>query len=184
MLIAVVPFKSSDPPKSRLASVLDSGGRRALARQMLDHVLDTLRGAGIKSVTVEGGDDLNRDAALAAHRAQAAGATELLWVMADLPYLGVGDVEAMIAAGRDSAVVIAQAKDGGTNAMLLRPPTIIGFAFSAAQPSAALHAEQARAKGIEPAIIKRPGLASDIDTPADLALLSEHAAYRSFRYVA
>lgn len=184
MLIAVVPMKSVDPPKGRLAGVLDAGGRRALARQMLDHVIDTLRAAGIKSVNVEGGDDLNRDATLAAHRAQAAGATELLWVMADLPYLTVADVTAMIEAGRTSAVVIAEARDGGTNAMLLRPPTAIGFAFSSAQPSAALHAEQARAKGIEPAIVTRPGLARDIDTPADLAQLAEHAAYRSFRNVA
>ena len=184
MLIAVVPMKSVDLAKSRLAGVLDAGGRRALARQMLDHVLDTLREAGIKSVNVEGGDDLNRDATLAAHRAQAAGATELLWVMADLPYLSAADIQAMIEAGRTSAVVIAEANDGGTNAMLLRPPTAIGFAFSSAQPSAALHAEQARAKGIEPAIVKRPGLASDIDTPADLAALAEQAAYRTYRHVA
>ena len=184
MLIAVVPMKSMDLAKSRLAGVLDAGGRRALARQMLDHVLDTLREVGIKSVNVEGGDDLNRDATLAAHRAQAAGATELLWVMADLPYLTVDDIKAMIDAGRTSAVVIAEANDGGTNAMLLRPPTAIGFAFSSAQPSGRLHAEQARAKGIEPVLVKRPGLARDIDTPSDLIALTEHASYRSFRHVA
>ncbi len=184
MLIAVVPVKSMDLAKSRLSGVLNASGRRALARQMLDHVLDTLHQAGIKSVNVEGGDDLNRDAALAAHRAQAAGATELLWVMADLPYLAVDDIAAMIEASRKSAVVIAEAKDGGTNALLLRPPTAIGFAFSSSQPSAALHAAEARAKGIEPAILKRPGLARDIDTPADLELLAEHAAYRSYSNVA
>ena len=189
MLIAVVPVKSMDLAKSRLSGVLNATGRRALARQMLDHVLDTLHQAGIKSVNVEGGDDLNRDAALAAHRAQAAGATELLWVMADLPYLAVEDIAAMIEASRHTppgsrAVVIAEAKDGGTNALLLRPPTAIGFAFSSSQPSGALHAAEARAKGIEPAILKRPGLARDIDTPADLALLAEHAAYRSYANVA
>jgi 2-phospho-L-lactate guanylyltransferase (CobY/MobA/RfbA family) len=49
------------------------------------------------------------------------GARELLLVMADLPYLAAADIAAMIEAGRTSDVVIAEAKDGGTNALLLRP---------------------------------------------------------------
>ena len=91
----------------------------------------------------------------------------------------------MIEAGRKSAVVIAEAKDGGTNALLLRPPTVLQFAFATARPSAAFHADHARNAGIEPAIVRRPGLARDIDTPDDLqALVSDHPAYRVFRHVA
>src|SRR5438128_12410741 len=125
MLTAVVPMKSMDLAKSRLAAVLDAAGRRRLARQMLDHVLETLREAGLSSVRVASGDqgegDLNVDVTSAARLVQAAGATDLLLVMADLPYLSVADVAALIEAGRKSPVVIAEAKDGRTNALLLRP---------------------------------------------------------------
>jgi 2-phospho-L-lactate guanylyltransferase len=109
----------------------------------------------------------------------------MLLVMADLPYLATDDIAALIDAGRRNAVVIAEAKDGGTNALLLRPPTALDFSFASHRPSAALHAEQAHRAGLEPAIVRRPGLARDIDTPADLAaLVSDHPAYRVFRHVA
>ncbi len=186
MPTAVVPMKSMDLAKSRLAAVLDPAGRRALACQMLDHVLETLRQAGVSPVRVaDGNRDLNSDVAAAAHLVQGEGATDLLLVMADLPYLAADDIAALIEAGRRSPVVIAEAKDGGTNALLLRPPTVLDFAFASGQPSASRHAEKARAAGIEPVIVRRPGLARDIDTPADLAnLASDHPAYRVYRHVA
>jgi 2-phospho-L-lactate guanylyltransferase len=206
MPTAVVPVKSIDLAKSRLAAVLDPARRRALAAQMLRHVLDTLRDAGLSPVCVASDDpevltlaaelgarklsgvgdtDLNAAAATAARVVQADGATDLLLLTGDLPYLSTADITALIEAGRTSAVVIAEAKDGGTNALLLRPPTAIGFAFTTRQPSAKLHVELARKAGIEPAIVRRPGLARDIDTPADLAnLATEHPAYRIFRHVA
>ena len=186
MPTAVVPMKSMDLAKSRLAGVLEPAGRRTLARQMLDHVLETLRQAGISPVRIADGDrDLNADVAAAAHLVQDEGATDLLLVMADLPYLAPDDIAALLEAGRQSAVVIAEAKDGGTNALLLRPPTALQFAFATGQPSARRHAELARAAGIEPTIVRRPGLARDIDTPADLAALaSDHPAYRVYRHVA
>ncbi|HTR86116.1 MAG TPA: 2-phospho-L-lactate guanylyltransferase [Reyranella sp.] len=188
MLTAVVPVKSMELAKGRLSTVLDPGGRRALAEKMLQHVLDTLREAGLATVRMargEAGGDLNEDAAAAARQAAADGATDLLLVTADLPYLSAADIAAMIEAGRTSPVVIAEAKDGGTNALLLRPPTAIGFAFATNQPSATLHADLARKAGIEPAIVRRPGLARDIDTPADLAaLVADHPAYQVFRHVA
>ncbi len=206
MPTAVVPVKSIDLAKSRLGAVLDPPRRRALAGQMLRHVLDTLRDAGLSSVCVASDDrevltlaeesgahklsgvgdtDLNAAAATAARKVQNDGAAALLLLTADLPYLSTADIAALIDAGRGSAVVIGEAKDGGTNALLLRPPTAIGFAFATNQPSAKLHAELARKAGIEPAIVRRPGLARDIDTPADLAnLATEHPAYRVFRHVA
>jgi 2-phospho-L-lactate guanylyltransferase len=186
MPTAVVPVKSMSLAKSRLAGVLDAAGRRALAEQMLTHVIGILREAGLSSIRIATGDrDLNADATSAARLAEADGAVDLLLVMADLPYLSSQDIAAMIEAGRQSPVVIAEAKDGGTNALLLRPPTAIEFAFSTETPSAALHAERATAAGFAPRLVRRPGLARDIDTPADLAALaSDHAAYRVFRHVA
>jgi len=188
-MLAVVPMKSMDLAKGRLSGVLDAAGRRALAQQMLEHVLATLREAGLANVQVASADngtgDLNADVAAAARRAEQQGARELLLVMADLPYLTAADIAALIEAGRTSDIVIAEAKDGGTNALLLRPPTVLQFAFATARPSAAFHADHARNAGIEPAFVRRPGLARDIDTPDDLqALVSDHPAYRVFRHVA
>ncbi len=189
MLTAVVPMKSTEFAKSRLAPVLDAAGRRALAQQMLDHVLATLRDAGLGSVRVAGDNqgkgDLNADVTEAARLVEREGASHLLLVMADLPYLASDDIAALIEAGRDNAVVIAEAKDGGTNAMLLTPPTVLEFAFATHRPSATFHADSARRAGIEPMILRRPGLARDIDTPADLAaLVADHPAYQVFRHVA
>ena len=186
MLFAIVPLKSMYLAKSRLAGVLEPAQRASLAWIMSEHVLATLREAGISPVRVVNGDhDLNADVTEAAALAQMQGATDLLLVMADLPYLATDDIAALIEAGRTAKVVIAEAKDGGTNALLLKPPTVLRFAFSRERPSAQSHAEQARAAGIEPTVVRRPGLARDIDTPADLAaLLADHPAYRVFRHVA
>jgi 2-phospho-L-lactate guanylyltransferase len=188
MLTAVVPMKSTELAKSRLAPVLDAAGRRALAQQMLHHVLGILRGAGLPVHVAgdnQGKGDLNADVTEAARLVARDGATHLLLVMADLPYLSADDIAALIEAGHDNAVVIAEAKDGGTNAMLLTPPTVLEFAFATHRPSATFHAESARRAGIEPLILRRPGLARDIDTPADLAaLVADHPAYQVFRHVA
>ncbi|MEI6203652.1 MAG: DUF2064 domain-containing protein, partial [Enhydrobacter sp.] len=147
------------------------------------------RDAGLGSVRVAGDNqgkgDLNADVTEAARLVEREGASHLLLVMADLPYLAADDIAALIEAGRDNAVVIAEAKDGGTNAMLLTPPTVLEFAFATHRPSATFHAESARRAGIEPVILRRPGLARDIDTPADLAaLVADHPAYQVFRHVA
>jgi 2-phospho-L-lactate guanylyltransferase (CobY/MobA/RfbA family) len=62
---------------------------------------------------------------------------------------------------------------------------VLEFAFATHRPSATFHAESARRAGIEPLILHRPGLARDIDTPADLAaLVVDHPAYQMFRHVA
>src|SRR4029077_14464710 len=97
-------MKSMDLAKSRLSGMLDAGGRHALARQMFEHVLATLREASLSSVPVASGDqgtgDPQPDAPAAARRVQDDGATELLLVMADLPYLAAADIAALIEAGR------------------------------------------------------------------------------------
>ncbi|MGZ6256663.1 MAG: 2-phospho-L-lactate guanylyltransferase, partial [Candidatus Limnocylindria bacterium] len=55
----------------------------------------------------------------------------------------------------------------GTNALALRPPDAIGFRFGG--ESHAAHTEAAEAAGVPLVEVHRPGLAFDLDTPADLA---------------
>ena len=54
----------------------------------------------------------------------------------------------------------------GTNALYVRPPGWLGFAFGDA--SCTRHLAQARALGVSVHRVERPGLKFDLDTPADL----------------
>jgi len=61
---------------------------------------------------------------------------------------------------------IAADKTGrGTNALALRPPDVIDFRFGVGS----LAAHIAQADGLPLSVVDRPGLAFDLDTPADLA---------------
>jgi 2-phospho-L-lactate guanylyltransferase len=66
-------------------------------------------------------------------------------------------------------MTIVPSRDGkGTNALAVSPPDLIPFHFgdSSFEP----HCAAARALGIEPRVLRLPGLGLDIDTPDDLAL--------------
>ena len=69
---------------------------------------------------------------------------------------------------RRQGVAIVPARDGrGTNALAWRRGIAMTLHFGDA--SFAPHAASARAAGIEPAILRLPGLGLDIDRPDDLA---------------
>ncbi|MEE8334552.1 MAG: hypothetical protein V3R85_11950 [Alphaproteobacteria bacterium] len=86
-----------------------------------------------------------------------------------LPTLGVDDIEAFIAAAGASNAIAPDEGCDGTNALLLSLPTEIGFCFGPG--SFAAHRATARAVGGAMAIVNRPGLAYDLDTPQDYARL-------------
>ena len=70
-------------------------------------------------------------------------------------------------APEDAMVRIAPDEAGtGTNALFVRPPTLLAFAFGEA--SCRRHLEQARALGAGIERVERPGLRFDLDTPNDL----------------
>jgi len=67
------------------------------------------------------------------------------------------------------ALVIAPCRHGtGTNALLLRPPDLIPFAFG--PDSFAAHCAAACAAGVEPIIYRADNIAFDLDTPEDWRL--------------
>ncbi len=89
-------------------------------------------------------------------------------VSADLPLVTPADVVALVAATPQRGIAIARAKDGGTNAVSMRPPGALPTRFG--EPgSAALHEQAAREAGLDAVVLDRPGLAFDVDTPEDLA---------------
>ena len=204
---AVVPVKDLDGAKQRLAGVLDRPARAALFRVMLEDVLEALSGvaalAGIMLVTRDpeavalagryGAECLiepeNRGHTAAVEFAARAlagrGARALLQVPGDVPRVTSAEIEAVIAAHAAApAVTIAPSRDHlGSNAVLCSPPDVFPFRFG--EDSFHPHLAAARAIGIEPAVVERPGIGLDVDTPDDLeAFLASPSDTRAYRYLA
>ena len=193
---AVVPVKRFDRAKSRLASILAPGARRDLSVAMLADVLDALRGTtALKGVVVVTADA--EAAAMARARGfeaigdpeeagvNAAVSTGLAYVQsrrgaalvtpADIPFVTTVELgEAIDALDTTTVVIAPAARDGGTNLLALAPADLI--APSLGRDSAAHHAANARARGVEPAFLTLAGATRDIDTPEDLADLRRIAA--------
>jgi 2-phospho-L-lactate guanylyltransferase len=188
---AVVPVKNTAAAKQRLASVVPPGLRRGLALAMLEDVLAALaeaRGlAGRLLVTIDpaardlasrygahciedGARDGHTGAVMAAVRRLAAeGHGAMLTLPGDIPMVTAAEIERLAAAHRPApSFTIAPSHDEmGSNAILVSPPDAVGLRFG--DDSFRPHLAAARAGGIEPTVVRLPGIALDIDNPADLA---------------
>lgn len=186
---AVVPVKDIANAKARLAPALAPAERRALFRAMLEDVLAALtqaRGlAGIALVSRDPGvrwlaerhglsvigetENRGHRAAVAAAATRLAfeGAEGLLQIPGDVPLVTAGEIEAVLAAhGAAPAVTLVPARDGlGSNCLAASPPEAIPFLFG--DVSFEPHRAAARARGIEPTVLRLPGLGLDIDTVED-----------------
>lgn len=115
-------------------------------------------------------DGLNRALVQAQAAAEGGGAARLLILPSDLPLIGADDVDALVGASNSVAVVISPDRAAeGTNALLLCPPAALVPAFGVG--SFERHRRLAHAAGLDVAIVKRWGLALDLDTPADVLRL-------------
>jgi 2-phospho-L-lactate/phosphoenolpyruvate guanylyltransferase len=177
----LVPVKRLDGAKTRLAEVLDPAERAALMRDLLGHVLGVVREAGVGPVTVVSEEALSLngvprfdDRGLRWNKALAAAIAAVVEdgvavvVAADLPLVTAHDIRELVRATPVRGLAIARARDGGTNAVAMRPPGIVETHFGETG-SAAVHERTARERGLEAVVVDRPGLAFDIDTPEDLA---------------
>lgn len=177
----LVPVKRLQEAKTRLGEELDPAERAALVREMLDLVLQAVTAAAVGPVTLVSPEPLSVDGiprfddgglpwneALAAAMRQIVTEPCAAVVSADLPLLRPTEVRALVGAVPRRGIAIARAKDGGTNAVAMRPPAVIPTLFG--RPgSCRLHRQAARRAGIEAAVVDLPGLRFDVDTPADLA---------------
>ena len=183
---AIVPLKALADAKGRLSQALDPAQRQSFAAWMAGRVIAACAAcAGIDDVLVVAGDEaaaaVGRQAgarvllvaepglrvALERADAETEGCSATLIVAADLPEASAADLTAVLAADASRrAVVIAPTHDGGTGALLRRPPAVMGTAYGPG--SAAAHVELARAAGLEPLTLRIGGLARDVDTPAQL----------------
>jgi 2-phospho-L-lactate guanylyltransferase len=205
-LWALVPVKNLRHAKQRLAGVLSAAERHAFFRAMLEDVLSVLsecRGlAGVALVTGdsearelaacygarvldEGGDRGHTSASTFGARALAEeGVPGMVQLPADIPLLTPEDMDALLQAHACApAVTLAPSRDErGSNALACSPPDVLPLRFG--DDSYVPHLDRARALGIEPGIVHRPGFALDIDTGEDLlAFLATPSRTRAFDYL-
>lgn len=184
----IVPHRGLAVAKTRLAPVLSPEDRLALARDLLEHVIEVTRQAVEDvvvispsaelaavveplgaSLVVQRGMGLNHGLDQARAAAVADG-IELLGVLhGDLPNLRPEDVVALLdAVPEPKGVAIAPDRAGtGTNGLAMRPADVIGFAFGTGSFTA--HLNETERAWVPVVAINRTGLAFDLDTPADLA---------------
>jgi 2-phospho-L-lactate guanylyltransferase len=184
--VCIIPAKPYTRSKTRLSTCLPDSERAALSHQLL---LRTVRLAWIvtgqvivvsqdanvlQEAQAEGAfpllettPGLNPALAQATRVAVAQGTDGVLVLPADLPWLTAEDIQTILAEGDSPhCVVVAPSRDEtGTNALLLRPPGVIPFAFG--PDSFHAHCAAARGAGIEPIVYRSPTIALDLDTPAD-----------------
>jgi 2-phospho-L-lactate guanylyltransferase len=183
---AIVPQKALSGAKSRLEGVLSAPGRAALSLALLGNVCAALRAVpDVESIVVMTPDSATRaqaaawgvsalvdprpglNAALGQVVRDGARAYAVLVVAADLPLLKPDDVVALLRAVRRGRLVLAPSKEGtGTNAVAVPPGTVFHPAYGTG--SLAAHRRGAQALGLDVVEIRRPGLAFDVDTEADL----------------
>jgi 2-phospho-L-lactate/phosphoenolpyruvate guanylyltransferase len=193
---AIVPIKSLEAAKRRLADVLSVAERRALMLAMARDVLTALarsqRLTGVLIVSRSPEADAlaqsfgterfmeSPDADLSQALTQASEyardhlrARGVMIVPADVPLIEPGEIDEILA-GHDTVTIMPDDEHLGTNGLICTPPDRIPFRFDGR--SFRPHLEAARAAGAEPRIVPSPRFALDVDTPDDLRALLRQGA--------
>ena len=185
---AVVALKTLSQSKRRLSAVLNDEQRSDLVEAMAQDVLSCLmRHPEIEAVHVVCGEGWTRDVfpegplvvwqeaeshdhgLIAAYEMVAArtGAERLLFIHADLPFLGQEDISAVIAASLDHhAVFSPDFTETGTNAVLRWRDQSVPLCFG--EDSFARHQQAAKAAETRWRVVRASGVARDVDEPEDL----------------
>jgi 2-phospho-L-lactate/phosphoenolpyruvate guanylyltransferase len=190
----LIPVKSLANAKQRLASLLDQPTRTKLAQAMLFDVLETLGSwqsrpeVGVVTsdpFAVELArrfefqiipDNANRSETdaieMATRFCEARGVDSTLVIPGDIPLIQVHELEQILQAAPDEGSVLVPAADGrGTNAAWRRPAGLFPLRFG--NDSFKPHLAAARATQKPCVVLQLPGIALDIDSPADLRRLAE-----------
>ena len=194
-LTVLIPVNRLDRAKGRLAALLEPEERAELVRRSLATVLEAVVEAGLEAVvltsdegvraglpsgvrSLEEEPDLRGLSAQLESAARRLGVGELLILHADLPLATPEALRDLVAqAPTAPSATLVRPDDGGTNAMLLRPPG--RFALAYGKGSGDLHEAAAQAAGLEVHRAEAPALALDLDTPADVRRLLGEAAGRA-----
>jgi 2-phospho-L-lactate guanylyltransferase len=193
---AIVPLKALSSTKQRLAPVLSDTARHSLVRAMAADVLTQLRShPQIEKVSIVCGEGwpaaqfadphlrvwnestlavrgLNSALTAALTKAEC---DSVLLIHGDLPFLQRVDITRVVsAASRVDVVLCSDQTATGTNALLMPRDTPLVLSFG--ERSFDRHREAATTLGVSWEAVQASGIATDIDSPEDLLLLSVEAA--------
>lgn len=192
----IVPVRSFDGAKRRLASLLSVGERAMLARAMLSDVLDAAtaavgqqsvavvtsaddvadqaRRAGVGVIDDEGVRGTNAAVKVGFARIAVRHRGPVLALSSDIPGVIPSDIVALISAAGRSRVALAPAcDDGGTNALACDVVGRIPLCFG--PNSFARHIAAANAADIRPAVLLNQRLGLDLDEPHHLMQFLDRA---------
>lgn len=191
--LAIVPVKSFDLAKQRLAGEFEPEVRHRLAQAMFADVLTALEAArAVDRVVVVTADadaaalarrtaTVVHDGAQAGQSAAAAigvghaledGRDRVVLLPGDTPLIDPNELDELIARTAADGVAVGVVSDRhrtGTNALVLAPPDAIGPSFGPG--SLARHVAAAQAAGVPHRVERVPSIEHDVDTPDDLATL-------------
>ena len=189
----LVPVKNLSGAKQRLAALFDQPTRTELAQAMLFDVLETLgtwsssprcqhrdqrslcssTGPSIPfSVIPDNANRSQTDAIEMATRfCEAEGVDSTLVIPGDIPLIQSWELEKILRSAPAEGSVLVRAADGrGTNAIWRRPAGLFPARFG--NDSFEPHHAAAQATGKPCVVLSLPGIALDVDTPADLRALA------------
>jgi 2-phospho-L-lactate guanylyltransferase len=191
----IIPVKPLNQAKTRLSQVLTPEQRQQLAETMLRHVLSVVqhvpqlmgtlvisrdnkalsiaREYGARTVQESGAPELNAALMRATQVISRLNGSAILILPADLPLLMQEDVLEIMRMGEDepSVVIATDQHQDGTNALFIRPPGLIEYAYGPG--SFHRHMDKAHEAGAEVHLYQSERLSLDIDMPADLKSYSE-----------
>jgi len=188
----LVPVKNLAQAKQRLGSAMPQSARTQLAQAMTHDVLSAITEWGKMPCAVVTGDGWVRDLAgrlgievmADPHDAGETGAIEMatrncvargceftLVLPADIPLLGMADLDAIAGHRPARGSLLVPAADGrGTNAALRSPADLFPLRFG--NDSFLPHMAAARGTDLPCVVIDLPGIALDVDRPEDLPQLA------------
>jgi 2-phospho-L-lactate guanylyltransferase len=188
---AVVPIKETTQAKRRLVDAVPPELKPRLALAMAEDVLSALaavpglRGIAVVTIDRRAGEIARRYGArllgegaregqtgavnAAARTLEREGRTAMLAIPGDVPLITPEEVQHLIEAhDRTPDFIITPAHDErGSNAVLCAPPGLVALQFG--DDSFVPHLEAAKLIGLDPKILRLPGIGLDIDNPRDLA---------------
>lgn len=188
--------------KRRLAHLLAANERAELIHTFLTHtlnvlnqsefidrilvissdrrVIDTAQRHGAKILVESAVYGLNPAVTHAVEFANDEGATAVLILPADLPFIESTDVAIMVKESQNNPgmVICSDDKGEGTNALFISPP--VPFTFHYGPDSFRRHLQEANKRGFTTGIVQSANLQFDLDTEADWQKYQSNIHHSSF----
>ena len=195
-ITAVIPVKQLANAKQRLSSFLSASDRAALFSAMVRDVLTAVEACSLIDQIMVVTNDLEvselgkeYDAKIhpepqrpgliesvteAARDLSLAGVSTMVFLPGDVPLVSAEELESVLegfGSSNEAEFLIVPAADlGGSNCVVCSPPDCITFGFG--EDSFRRHLSIARELGLNPTVMKLPGIGLDFDTPNDLRELA------------